>query len=44
MLAMAVEGVKRLSAGDTKVTEFDLRDVYFLNALQVTDSSNSLEI
>ena len=43
MLAMAIEGVKQLSACDNKMTEFDLRDIYFLNALQVPDSSEGIE-
>lgn len=41
---MAIEGVKQLTTGEAKVLGFEMRDVQFLNALQVPDSSEGLEI
>lgn len=44
MLNMAIEGVKQLSSSsDMTITGFDIRDIHFLNALQVPPTSPGIE-
>ncbi|KAH8429841.1 type I polyketide synthase [Aspergillus melleus] len=44
MLSMAIEGVRQLySSSDITITGFDIRDVHFLNALQVPPASPGIE-
>ncbi|TGO59558.1 hypothetical protein BCON_0043g00160 [Botryotinia convoluta] len=44
MLAMAIEGMKQIFAETHEISGFDLRDVHFVNALQVPESADGIEI